>query len=115
MSLCQKPMLLCSSVTYKKRATLADCSPVLLSHKDSNLKLQNQNLTCCQLHHGTNFKCFLSKDGAKLQSYFDISKREGQFFDGVMGKVGEKSEGWEMTGRRFSTLRDAYSFIIIGV
>lgn len=73
----------------QKRATLADCSPVLLSHKDSNLKLQNQNLTCCQLHHGTNFKCFLSKDGAKLQSYFDMSKIEGQFFDGVMGKVGE--------------------------
>ena len=90
MFFCQMP---------KKRATLADCSPVLLSHKDSNLKLQNQNLTCCQLHHGTNFKCFLSKDGAKLQSYFDMSQREGQFFDGVMGKVGEI---WrrEMTGRR---------------
>ena len=82
-------MLLCSSVKYQKRATLADCSPVLLSHKDSNLKLQNQNLTCCQLHHGTNFKCFLSKYGAKLQSYFDMSKMEGQFFDGVMEKVGD--------------------------
>ena len=82
-------MLLCPSVKYKKRATLADCSPVLLSHKDSNLKLQNQNLTCCQLHHGTNFKCLLSKDGAKLQSYFDMSKIEGLFFDGEMAKVGE--------------------------
>ena len=66
-----------------KRATLADCSPVLLSHKDSNLKLQNQNLTCCQLHHGTNFKRFLSKDGANLQSYFDMSKGDSwDFYSG---------------------------------
>ena len=83
-------MHLCSSVKYQKRATLADCSPVLLSHKDSNLKLQNQNLTCCQLHHGTNFKCLLSKDGANLQSYFDMSKGDrAVFFDGEMAKVGE--------------------------
>ncbi len=83
MLLCPYVKNLCSYILLsntKKRATLADCSPVLLSHKDSNLKLQNQNLTCCQLHHGTNFKCFLSKDGAKLQSYFDMSKIEGQFF-----------------------------------
>ena len=79
MYLCQIPITLCQ---IQKRATLADCSSVLLSHKDSNLKLQNQNLTCCQLHHGTNFKCFLSKDGAKLRSYFDMSKMEGKFFDG---------------------------------
>ncbi len=78
----------------KKRATLADCSSVLLSHKDSNLKLQNQNLTCCQLHHGTNFKRFLSKDGAKLRSYFDMSKMEGQFFDGMHGEGGGCG-GWE--------------------
>ena len=78
-------MLLCSYVKnyIKKRATLADCSPVLLSHKDSNLKLQNQNLTCCQLHHGTNFKCLLSKDGANLQSYFDMSKGDSwDFYSG---------------------------------
>ena len=25
----------------------------MLSHKDLNLKFQNQNLTCCQLHHRT--------------------------------------------------------------
>ena len=78
MSFCQK----------QKRATLADCSPVLLSHKDSNLKLQNQNLTCCQLHHGTNFKCLLSKDGAKVQRYFDMSKREWGIFIGVSGDRG---------------------------
>ena len=106
-------MYLCSSVkkTTQKKSNLADCSSVLLSHKDSNLKLQNQNLTCCQLHHGTNFKCFLSKDGAKLQSYFDMSKIKGQFFDGVMGKVGEIWRA-ESAVRYFSTLRDAYSFII---
>ena len=111
MFLCQKPMLLCSSVKYPKRATLADCSPVLLSHKDSNLKLQNQNLTCCQLHHGTNFKCFLSKDGAKLQSYFDMSKIEGLFFDGGDGEGGRNLKAGSVV-RYFSTLRDASSFII---
>ena len=80
-----------------KKSNLADCSSVLLSHKDSNLKLQNQNLTCCQLHHGTNFKCFLSKDCAKLRSYFDMSKREGQFFDGE--EEVEEYRGWKMSGR----------------
>ena len=104
-------MLVCSYVKNKKRATLADCSPVLLSHKDSNLKLQNQNLTCCQLHHGTNFKCFLSKDGAKLQSYFDMSKIEGQFFDGGDGEGGRNLKAGSVV-RYFSTLRDASSFII---
>ena len=89
MSLCQnlitlflalKSYALISLCQIQKRATLADCSPVLLSHKDSNLKLQNQNLTCCQLHHGTNFKCLLSKDGANLQSYFDMSKGDSKVF-----------------------------------
>ncbi len=53
----------------------------LLAHKDSNLERQNQNLLCCQLHHGPISNCFFccgktacGKSGAKVKRFLLFKK-----------------------------------------
>ena len=53
------------------------CLILSLSHKDSNLEFQNQNLTCYQLHYGTIFSQIknltLSRECVRCWIYIEIN------------------------------------------